>query len=107
MKKSNDTAVLEVSFNDQNGEDLGSLYFERHQTVKDLIEDIVHESQLPTHTPDGAERTYEAYFGGAKLAPSDTVDQAGITTEQAVEIYPSVVTGGGPWAGPSSRPRRA
>ena len=93
--ESTDTTVLEVSFNDQNGDDLGSLFFEPDQTVQEMIEDIVRESQLPTLTPDGARRSYEAYSGGAKLAPSDTVGQAGITTEEAVEIYPTVVTGAG------------
>ena len=41
------TAVLEIPFADQNGEDLGSFYVDPDQKVSEMIQEIVQESGLP------------------------------------------------------------
>ena len=86
--------LLEVPFVDQNGEDLGSFHLEDTQTVSEIIREVVAESGLPSRDPKGQEKRYEGFQGGRKLAPTSTAREAGLATGEAVEVYPSVMTGG-------------
>ena len=89
-----EVALLEVPFVDQNGEDLGSYHLEDTQTVSEIIREVVAESGLPSRDPNGQEKRYEGFQGGRKLAPTSTAREAGLQTGEAIEVYPSVMTGG-------------
>ncbi len=86
--------LLEVPFVDQNGEDLGSFHLEDTQIVSEIIQEVVAESGLPSRGPNGEEKRYEGFQGGRKLAPTSTAREAGLATGEAIEVYPSVMTGG-------------
>ena len=86
--------LLELSFVDQNGEDLGSYHVEDTQTVSEIIRDVVAESGLPSRNLNEKAKRYEGFQGGRKLAPTNTVREAMLETDEAIEVYPSVMTGG-------------
>ena len=92
--ESHEVGLLEVPFVDQNGEDLGSFHLDDTQTVSEIVREVVAESGLPSRDPKGLEKRYEGFQAGRKLAPTSTAREAGLVTGEAIEVYPSVMTGG-------------
>ncbi len=89
----NTTAVLDIPFVDQNGDDLGNFHVDPVLTVAEMIQEVVEESGLPLHNHDGSPRKYEGFHGGRKLAPSAPVRDQVVDPKSTVEVVPSVTTG--------------
>jgi hypothetical protein len=85
--------LVEIPLTDHTGDDLGTFWLDPSQTVSELVELAVTETELPRTNPNGTPRRYEAYRNGVKLPASSILRDLDVNPQVPIEIQRSVMTG--------------